>query len=81
MKFKDLLTESKDVAALVKTLNDYDATIVLHPSPSEKDLLHWVDGSIDYAEDFAEDFDMTEKEFIAFCNQIKKNSKAIAKLL
>ncbi len=81
MNFKELLVESKAVAELVKVLKEYDATIVLHGNPSEKDVIYWAEGSIDYADDFSNDFDMTEQEFISFCKEVKKNAKEIAKTL
>ena len=79
MTFRALLTENKDTAELIKTLKDYDATIVLHPNPSVKDVIYWAEGSKEYANDFASDFDMTEKEFINFCDQVIKHAKAITK--
>lgn len=81
MSFKELLTEAKTVKELVKTLKDYDATIVLHSNPSEKDVIHWAKGSIDYADDFSADFDMSEQEFIAFCKQVLKTAAEISKAL
>ena len=81
MNFKDLMLESKTVSELIKTLQEYNATIILQSNISEKDIIHWAEGSIDYAQDFSDDFDKTEQEFIEFCKQVKKNAKEIARIL
>ena len=80
-KFKTLLTESKTVKDLIKTLKDYEATIMLQDDIITKDVIYWAEGSINYAEDFSSDFDMTENEFIEFCKDVKQNAKEISRIL
>jgi len=82
MSFKDYINEDlRSPEDLVKILNDYSATITLIKNIKSDDVTHWCDGSIDFAEDFASDFDMNKREFIQFCQEVKLSNKAVAKLL
>ncbi len=82
--FKEFITEftnTKEIAQAIKTLKKYDATILNKSSISEQDVIDWAKGSIMYASEYAQDFDMSPNEFEKFARYVDKNSEAIAKKL